>query len=100
MNVAFVRRSLDSGREVICVCNFSAVPKKSYNVELFSKGDYDLIINTDAEIYGGNNAVSVNNSEIDLPPLTTVWFASRRPAKKSKPRKSTKKKTGITSRSK
>ena len=28
--VAFVRRSPQTGREIVCVCNFSAVSKKSY----------------------------------------------------------------------
>jgi 1,4-alpha-glucan branching enzyme len=76
--VSFLRRSPETGREIICVCNFSAVPKKSYRVDRLTTADYDLILNTDADIYGGNNAVSINGSEIDLPPLTTVWFAPRR----------------------
>ena len=85
--VAFLRRSPDTGRELICVCNFSAVPKKGYKVDRLSQGDYDLIINTDAEIYGGNNSVSINDATIDLPPLTTLWFA---PRKKTSTRKGTK----------
>jgi 1,4-alpha-glucan branching enzyme len=95
--VAFVRRSPDSGREVICVCNFSAVQKNGYRVERLSEGDYDLIINTDAGVYGGSNGVSIDNASINLPPLTTLWFAPRQTAKKTKPRKgtkSTKKKPG------
>jgi 1,4-alpha-glucan branching enzyme len=101
--VAFVRRSPNSGREIICVCNFSAVPKKAYRVELLSERDYVLIVNTDAALYGGNEAVSINDSAIDLPPLTTLWFAPRKVAKRSQPRKSTKstkKKTSIMRRSK
>jgi 1,4-alpha-glucan branching enzyme len=88
--VAFVRRSPQTSREIICVCNFSAVPRKSYRVELLEKGDYDLILNTDSEIYGGSESVSVNGSEIDLPPLSTLWFAPRKATKKSKPQKGTK----------
>jgi len=84
--VAFVRRSPDTNREIICVCNFSAVPKNDYRVERLGTGDYDLIMNTDAEVYGGNNGVTVNGCEIDLPPLTTVWFAP----KKTSTRKGTK----------
>ena len=88
--VAFLRRSPDTGREIICVCNFSAVPKKGYRVERLSTGEYDLIINTDAEVYGGNNAVSVNDGAIDLAPLTTIWIALRPAAKKTSTRKGTK----------
>jgi len=83
--VAFVRRSPQTGREIICVCNFSAVMKKGYRLELLGKREHDLIINTDAEIYGGSGIVSLNGPDIDLPPLTTLWFT-----KQSQPQKSTK----------
>ena len=98
--VAFLRRSPDTGRELICVCNFSAVPRHGYRVELLSKGNYDLILNTDSETYGGNNAVSINDGTIDLPPLTTIWFAPRKATNKSQPQKGTKstKKKTITKR--
>jgi 1,4-alpha-glucan branching enzyme len=76
--VAFIRRSPTTGRELICVCNFSAVPKKAYRVNLLSKGEHDLIINTGAEIYGGHDSTIVNGSDIDLPALTTLWFALRK----------------------
>jgi len=89
--VAFLRRSPDTGREIICVSNFSAAPRKGYKVDQLSAGNYDLIINTDAEIYGGTNAVSITDGTIDLPPLTTLWFA-----KKTSTRKSTKKKTSTS----
>jgi 1,4-alpha-glucan branching enzyme len=79
--VAFLRRSPDTGREIICVCNFSAVPKKGYRVDRLSNAAYELILNTDAELYGGNNAVSINDDAIDLPPLTTIWLAPPKPAK-------------------
>ncbi len=91
--VSFIRRSPETGREIICVCNFSAVPKKSYRVERLTS-DYNLILNTDADIYGGNNNVTVNDGAIDLPPLTTLWFAKKSSTRKST--KSTKKKSSTT----
>ena len=91
--VAFVRRSPDTAREIICVCNFSAVPKKSYQLDLLGKDAYDLILNTSAAIYGGLNGVAVNDGSIDLPPLTTLWLAPRKDAPQ-KGTKSTKKKSG------
>ncbi|HKY42373.1 MAG TPA: 1,4-alpha-glucan branching protein GlgB [Pyrinomonadaceae bacterium] len=70
--VAFVRRS-QPAREIVCVCNFSAVPRKAYRLMLPRK--YTAIINTDAESYGGSgNAVELNDDLIDLPPLTTIWL--------------------------
>jgi 1,4-alpha-glucan branching enzyme len=83
--VSFLRRSPDTGREIICVCNFSAVSKKDYKVDQLSKAKYELIINTGAEVYGGTHSVSLNDGTIDLPPLTTLWFA-----KKTSTRKGTK----------
>jgi 1,4-alpha-glucan branching enzyme len=88
--VSFKRRSPQTGRELICVCNFSAIPKKAYRVPQLGNGQYELLINTNAESYGGSNDVSVNSSEIDLPPLTTLWFAPQKATKKTKPQKGTK----------
>jgi 1,4-alpha-glucan branching enzyme len=93
--VAFMRRSRKPYREIICICNFSAVPRKGYQLQLLANTKYQLILNTSAEVYGGTDGVSRNGSEIDLPPLTTLWFAARATKKKSpqKRTKSTKKKT-------
>ena len=88
--VAFLRRSKDTSREIICVCNFSAVPRKAYHVERLSNADYDLILNTAAEVYGGSDGVSISASAIHLPPLTTLWFAPRKATKKIQPQKGTK----------
>jgi 1,4-alpha-glucan branching enzyme len=82
--LAFKRRSPSTGRELICVCNFSAIPKKSYRVSQLAEGHYELIINTDAENYGGAGAVSINTSEIDLPPLTTLWFTPPKNTRKTR----------------
>jgi len=82
--VAFVRRSPHTGREIICVCNFSAVSKKGYRVELLAARDHELIINTNAPSYGGDDTVSISGPEIDLPPLTTLWFRPQRSTKKKR----------------
>ncbi len=88
--LAFVRRSPQTGREIICVSNFSAVPRKDYRVELLASGKYNLIINSSGEVYGGGENASLQNNLIDLPPLTTLWFSSRKATKKSRPQSSTK----------
>jgi 1,4-alpha-glucan branching enzyme len=73
--VAFIRRSPHTDREIICVCNFSAVPRKDYRLALPQKGKYKVIINTDAESYGGSgSSPELIDDLIDLPPLTTLWF--------------------------
>ena len=88
--VAFRRHSPQTGNELICVSNFSAVPKKAYHVPQLSDGQYEVLINTDAETYGGSSALSIHGPDIDLPPLTTLWFAPRQATKKTQPQKGTK----------
>jgi 1,4-alpha-glucan branching enzyme len=73
--VAFRRRSRDGKRELICICNFSAVTRNSYKLTTPHKAEYRVIVNTDAEAYSGAGDLSLNGSEIDLPPLTTIWLA-------------------------
>jgi 1,4-alpha-glucan branching enzyme len=85
--IAFLRRSR-SGRELICVCNFSAVAKNGYRVSRLAEGQYQLIINTSARVYGGSGDVSVNGADLDLPPLTTLWFAPQKSTKKKRTTKS------------
>jgi len=91
--VAFLRRSPQTGSEIICVCNFSTVPKKAYSLPQLREGHYELIINTDAPVYGGSDSVSINNSELDLPPLTTLWLATQKSTNRKRPHKGTKKST-------
>src|SRR6185369_7435530 len=49
--VAFRRRS--TGSELICVANFSAIARTSYQLEVPEDFDYKVILNTNAEDYGG-----------------------------------------------
>jgi 1,4-alpha-glucan branching enzyme len=82
--VALARRSPSTGREIICVCNFSAVPKKGYRLRLPEKTKYKVIINT------SDTSVALLDGAIDLPPLTTIWLAPQKSTKKTKPQRSTK----------
>jgi 1,4-alpha-glucan branching enzyme len=95
--VAFARRSPKTGRELVCVCNFSALSKQGYRLRLSRDLKYKLFINTDDEVYGGNKTVAVNELKIedgtaiiDLPALSTLWFA---------PESTTKEKSQKTTRS-
>jgi 1,4-alpha-glucan branching enzyme len=90
--VAFLRRSPQTGREIVCVCNFSAVSKKAYRLALSQKTKFDVVINTNAEIYGGTaQTAELVDDSIDLPPLTTIWLAPRRITKSTKGRNKTSK---------
>ncbi len=79
--LSFLRRSPQTGKELICVANFSAVPRNGYRLK--REGVYKILINTDDEKYGGSaTAVNLNSASIDLPPLTTLWLEIQSPLSK------------------
>jgi 1,4-alpha-glucan branching enzyme len=86
--VSFIRRSASTGKELVCVGNFSPVLRESHQLGLPKAGEYQLTVNTDAEVYGGNGihiqhsitpeATPLHGQEysatLTLPPLATLWF--------------------------
>ena len=86
--VAFLRNAPEAKRQIVCVCNFSASPRKGYRLALPSVGSYRVILNTDAAVYAGSDSVPLDSIEatadplhlrpysalIDLPPLATIWL--------------------------
>ena len=82
--VAFRRRSPATGREVICVGNFSAVPRPSYHLAVAEDTEYQIVLNTDAQDYSGSDHLTVTGNVLDLPPLTTVWLEPAQTTKKTK----------------
>jgi 1,4-alpha-glucan branching enzyme len=86
--IAFRRISPSSGKEIICVGNFSPVVREDHRIGLSRKGSYKQILNTDSEKYcgGGFGVVKSVRAEkipyqgydfsaaITLPPLSTLWF--------------------------
>jgi 1,4-alpha-glucan branching enzyme len=86
--ISFRRIAPSTGKEVICVCNFSPITRERYRVGLPRRGTYKQILNTDNEEYGGGGLGVVKSlraektpwlgldysAEITLPPLGTMWF--------------------------
>jgi 1,4-alpha-glucan branching enzyme len=86
--IAYRRISPETGREVICVSNFSPIVRESHRIGLPRKGTYKQLINTDHENYCGGGFGVVKSikaeelpwhgldfsAEITLPPLGTMWF--------------------------
>ena len=86
--LAFIRRSPQSEKELICVANFSAVRQEAYRLGVPREGHYKFLVNTDEEEYGGRSGSAIrdldsepvashgraHSVQIDLPPLTTVWL--------------------------
>jgi 1,4-alpha-glucan branching enzyme len=87
--VAFMRFASD-GSALVCVCNFSAVPRPGYRFGLPEPGTFRLVLNTDSAYYAGTNSVNAGSVEaeeqpwqhqpysasVDLPPLAALWFVS------------------------
>ena len=86
--LAFLRLSADAERRLVCVCNFSPVPRHGYRVGLPSGGGWEELLNTDSPLYGGTGAGNPDgvvavprpwhgqpfSAEVTLPPLGVVWL--------------------------
>jgi 1,4-alpha-glucan branching enzyme len=86
--VSFIRRSPSTGKELICVGNFSPVLRENHRLGLPRNGRYRLIVNTDSEEFGGSGTATANSIKaeenpihgleysavVTLPPLATLWF--------------------------
>jgi 1,4-alpha-glucan branching enzyme len=86
--ISFLRRAPSSGRELLCLCNFSGKTLFRYRIGLPRHGHYREIVNTDAGTYGGSNAGNLGgvnaaaspshgfpfSGEFTLPALSTMWF--------------------------
>ena len=86
--IAFRRIAPSTGREIICVGNFSPVVREGHRLGLPRKGSYKQILNTDNDKYCGGGFGVVKSiraqktpwhgldysAEITLPPLSVMWF--------------------------
>jgi 1,4-alpha-glucan branching enzyme len=86
--IAFRRISPSTGKELICVCNFSPIVREQHRLGLQRPGRYKQILNTDNEKFCGGGFGTVKSitaekipwqgldysAEITLPPLATMWF--------------------------
>ena len=93
--ISFRRIAPSTGKEIVCVCNFSPLVLEAYRVGLPRAGNYKQLLNTDAEVYGGGGIGVVKSvkaesvpshgldysAEITLPPLATMWFQAPRRAR-------------------
>jgi 1,4-alpha-glucan branching enzyme len=93
--LAFRRVAPASGKEIICIGNFSPLIRENHRIGLPRKGSYRQILNTDAEKYAGGGVGVVKSikaektpwhgldysAAITLPPLGTMWFEAPQPKK-------------------
>jgi len=86
--LSFIRRGNDPDDLMICVYNFTPVPREGYRLGVPLRGAYDEIFNSDAECYGGSNVGNAGLVPADpipwqgqdysmlltLPPLGALYF--------------------------
>jgi len=86
--VSFFRRSSDGKELILCICNFTPVPRESYRIGAPAEGYWQEILNTDSEMFGGSNLGNDGGRwteptpwqerpwslSITLPPLAAVYF--------------------------
>jgi len=60
--LSFIRYSA-SGEPLVCLCNFSPVPRSDYRVGLPRVGRWTEVLNTDAAPYGGSNVGNLGTVE-------------------------------------
>jgi 1,4-alpha-glucan branching enzyme len=91
--VAFARLTPSTGECVVCVGNFSPLARGGYRLPLPRPGRYRLLLNTDAAHFGGTGSALFETFDaaaehwrgrqysalIDLPPLSTLWYAAPPP---------------------
>ncbi len=53
--ISFVRYNKDRSKHMVCVCNFTPVPRENYRIGVPSSGTYFERLNTDSHFYGGSD---------------------------------------------
>lgn len=66
--IAF-RRIDKSGKEIIAVCNFTKVQRDGYRIGVPNPGTYTVVLNTDAEEFGGEGKGSTGKIKSEKKPM-------------------------------
>lgn len=86
--ISLVRYARNASDVVVCVLNFTPVPRHGYRVGLPMNCDFEEILNTDSEWYGGSNVGNTGvlspearplhgfsySIELSLPPLAALYL--------------------------
>ena len=88
---SFVRRGDEGDAPVVVICNFTPIERTGFRLGVPGHGQWSEILNTDAEIYGGENRGNMGGVEavgdgwhgqpasisVTLPPLSVVMFQQK-----------------------
>jgi 1,4-alpha-glucan branching enzyme len=78
----------DNGERILVISNFTPAPRNDFRLGMPVSGEYELVLNTDADYYGGSSYDVVSNVQtesvesqglaqslvVNLPPLSTVFY--------------------------
>jgi 1,4-alpha-glucan branching enzyme len=81
-------RISDDGERILVLTNFTPVPHEAFRLGVPNKGQYELLLNTDAQKYNGSdyevigtlNTEDIESESLDqsvavkVPPLATVYY--------------------------
>ena len=90
----FAGASGGEGQSLVCLFNFTPVPREDYRLGLPVEGAYREVLNTDADAYGGSNVGNAGrimavaepwqdrpaSAVVRLPPLGAVFLQHEDPA--------------------
>src|SRR5205807_59621 len=91
--ISFMRRSQYSDDTLVCVCNFTPVPRHGYRVGVPEAGEYYEVLNSDDTRYGGSGLLNSqpmpsgpifwqscpHSILLTIPPLSTIMLKRRVP---------------------
>jgi 1,4-alpha-glucan branching enzyme len=90
--ISFMRRGRDADSTLVFVCNFTPMPRHGYRLGVPFAGNYEELLNSDAERYGGSGLENRQEMPsgpmtwqscphsilLTLPPLSTIILQKRR----------------------
>ncbi len=71
--LSFVRNGREPGQHVLCVFNFTPLPRQNYRIGAPSPGRWREALNTDATIYGGSGVGNLGAAETSPIPMHGHW---------------------------
>jgi 1,4-alpha-glucan branching enzyme len=89
---SFIRYSPDGEEAVVCIANFTPVPREGYRTGLPWGGTWRVMLDTNATYFGGSGYGGVGevtsesqpcqrqpaSGVLTLPPLSVLWLTSKR----------------------
>jgi 1,4-alpha-glucan branching enzyme len=90
--LSFLRKGKDPQDKILVVLNLTPVPRPGYRLGVPQPGEYELVLNSDADAFGGSNYDNVqrvysdpinwhgreNSILLQVPPLSALYYRLKR----------------------